>query len=514
MIIVLQIFIGLFIFYLVWTIIRKIVSAIIFFIKVIIDENSIRKVYRTIDFIVMDFMSKIGRAILFVGKIGSGKTTQQALFTHYATIDCWTETRKVCDDFRDEFTEIDFTLLNVEIEKLYDDYRLAMENDPEINYHFKNLFDVLADKYCDLLADRFIDDGVTRTYFYDAFYKYVFAYCRVKNNHFVVANTQVYSYITNNYALGFTGNMMSLKEMYDNESLYFDEYMVIVKDENSADPDDYYLNYQSIYKDDNGKHLFIRFIRHLFEGTVRFCTTDQDATGMVANQRKIMDTFIYVMGLKIKCERPTLTKFILNLKTFVRDFEQFYARFFKTKKKRDHYLNNNNNFKRFIKFLMKIQRYLYSKAMVEYTDRIYQDMAKKDGEIKEWDFAGHPSEYVVLNLGTNDATAIMLSSNKEEETETFRKKYLEFIKNIRSLNGADTWIVCALGSMDYYLYHDIVEIVEAYKKESRDTRISTFRYKKMAVMDPMGACAHPHLVTQQKMAKEIAEEIKRIEAMK
>jgi len=30
----------------------------------------------------------------------------------------------------------------------------------------------------------------------------------------------------------------------------------------------------------------------------------------------------------------------------------------------------------------------------------------------------------------------------------------------------------------------------------------------------MGACAHPHLITQQKMAKEIADEIKRIEAMK
>ena len=149
-----------------------------------------------------------------------------------------------------------------------------------------------------------------------------------------------------------------------------------------------------------------------------------------------------------------------------------------------------------------------------YTDRIYHDKEKKGGQASEWDFAGHPSEYVVLNLGTNDATAIMMSPNQDEETENFRKDYLEFVKTIRRLNGADTWIVCALGSMDYYLYHDVVEIVEAYKKESRDTRISTFRYKKMAATDPMGACAHPHLVTQQKMAKEIVEEIKRIEAMK
>ena len=148
-----------------------------------------------------------------------------------------------------------------------------------------------------------------------------------------------------------------------------------------------------------------------------------------------------------------------------------------------------------------------------YTDRIYHDKTGMSGEAEAWDFVGHPSKYVVLNLGTNDGTAIMLSLNQDEETENFRRDYLEFVKTIRRLNGPDTWIICALGSMDYYLYHDIVEIIEAYKKDSQDARISTFRYKKMAAMDPMGACAHPHFITQQKMAKEIVDEIKRIEAM-
>lgn len=149
-----------------------------------------------------------------------------------------------------------------------------------------------------------------------------------------------------------------------------------------------------------------------------------------------------------------------------------------------------------------------------YTDLVYHNAMKKSQEPEKWDFTGHPSDYVVLNLGTNDATAIMLSPEQEQksEIEAFYREYLAFIKEIRKLNGAGTWIICALGSMDYYLYYDIVQIVEKYKQESGDNAISCFRYKKMSVMDPIGACNHPHVITQQKMAKEIAEEIKRIEA--
>lgn len=148
-----------------------------------------------------------------------------------------------------------------------------------------------------------------------------------------------------------------------------------------------------------------------------------------------------------------------------------------------------------------------------YTDLIYHNSMIKQGEPEKWDFKEHPSDYIVINLGTNDATAIMLSEDQEKETKAFCCDYLDFVKEIRRLNGTNSWIICALGSMDYYLYHDIVQVIEKYKQASGDRAISCFRYKKMSVMDPIGACYHPHVITQQKMAREIAEEIKRIEAV-
>lgn len=360
-------------FWLIMTIILISVKTIIFFISLIVDEVRIKKWYQKIDYVVTDFISKIGYAILINGKIGSGKTTSQALITHYLTIDCLTKVQQVIQDFKDEYNELDFTLIDLEIETLYSQYLKAMEEDPTINYHFKNLFDVLADKYCDLLSEHKYDDGVNVKSFYDGFYDYIFAYTRLKNNHYVCANTKVYSYITHNYAMGYKSNYMSLKAMYDENSLYFDNYMVIVKDENSASPDDYYLNYHKIYKDDDGKHLFLRFIRHLFKGTVRFITTDQDATGMVANQRKILDTFVYVLGLKIVCDRPTLTKLLIFLRQCSYTWEKMFCKTFVPSNKQKIYLDNNNMFKKLRKMFIKIQSNIYSRALVKYEYRIYKE---------------------------------------------------------------------------------------------------------------------------------------------
>ena len=358
MIIVLKIIGYVFLFWLVMTGIYGVIETVIFFSSLIYDERSIKWYYRRIDYWVTDYIGKIGYAILIVGKIGSGKTTQQAMLSHFLTIDCYLKVKKVMDDFREEYIEIDYSMLNGEIEKLYRQYTSLMENDPEVQYHFKNLFDLLADKYVDINASHYNDDGVSLKKFYDEFYKYCFAYCRLKNNH---------------YVCGFESRMMALKEMYEEESLYFDEYMVICKDENSADPEDYYLNFKEVYKEDNGKHLFIRFIRHIFEGTVRFLTTDQDATGMVANQRKVMDTFIYVMGNQIVCDRPTLTKLIVKVKGIVKAIEKEYARLFVSKAKQKVYLENPNRFKKVIRFLKRQQAKVYSKSLIVYTNRIYKD---------------------------------------------------------------------------------------------------------------------------------------------
>lgn len=44
-----------------------------------------------------------------------------------------------------------------------------------------------------------------------------------------------------------------------------------------------------------------------------------------------------------------------------------------------------------------------------YTDLITQEKLGVTENFKSWDFAKHPTDYLVLNIGTNDATFVMLS---------------------------------------------------------------------------------------------------------
>lgn len=139
-----------------------------------------------------------------------------------------------------------------------------------------------------------------------------------------------------------------------------------------------------------------------------------------------------------------------------------------------------------------------------YTDRILEDRLGKK-EYQRWDFASNAPDYVVLNLGTNDATGIIGAADAEEEEKKFHREYYAFLKMLRECNGADTKMICALGSMDYYLYHHITEIVTQYRHDTGDDRITCFRYPKIDFMDPFGACAHPHVITHEKMAEALAE---------
>lgn len=152
--------------------------------------------------------------------------------------------------------------------------------------------------------------------------------------------------------------------------------------------------------------------------------------------------------------------------------------------------------------------------LYEYTDRIICDKLAggiKKAALEPYDFKGNPNDYVVLNLGTNDATGIGFSRDTAAEMAHFCAGYRNLIELIRRCNGGHTHIVCALGSLSYYLYSDIEKIVDAYRRETGDKNISCFRYLGVSPMDGFGACGHPSKITQEKMAKEIAGEIKRIE---
>ncbi len=146
--------------------------------------------------------------------------------------------------------------------------------------------------------------------------------------------------------------------------------------------------------------------------------------------------------------------------------------------------------------------------LYEYTDRVIEDLLKHEN-YERFDFAKNPNRVVVLNLGTNDGTGMFMSPDEKAELNNFKVKYKEFLRTIRRCNPK-AYIISALGTMNYYLLPEITQCVEEYQAESGDERIMFFRYRGMHPMDGLGACAHPSMPSQQKMAEQIAEVIKNI----
>ena len=139
-----------------------------------------------------------------------------------------------------------------------------------------------------------------------------------------------------------------------------------------------------------------------------------------------------------------------------------------------------------------------------YTDELYANDFNK--EKVEWDFTKNHNDVVVINLGTNDSNPIRFYREFEEieaMEKWFHIRYKEFIKQVRQLNGPDTYICCTLGSMDYYLYHHIKEVVNELKEEG-DKKICSFEYIPINMMfEGYGAAGHPSMKTHNRMAKEL-----------
>ena len=139
---------------------------------------------------------------------------------------------------------------------------------------------------------------------------------------------------------------------------------------------------------------------------------------------------------------------------------------------------------------------------------------KKFGKIPEkWNFTENKNDIVVINLGTNDANPIRFYRDFEEiegMEDWFRKRYKAFIKQVRELNGPQTYICCTLGPMDQYLYYIIREAVSELKQETGDERLITFQYVSINVMtEGYGAAGHPSLKTHTRMGHELASYIRK-----
>ncbi|MCR4634430.1 MAG: hypothetical protein K5648_09930 [Erysipelotrichaceae bacterium] len=142
----------------------------------------------------------------------------------------------------------------------------------------------------------------------------------------------------------------------------------------------------------------------------------------------------------------------------------------------------------------------------EYTDELY---AKKYGkENTKWDFEKYHNDIVVLNLGTNDANPIKFYQDMSKIArmeEWFHMRYKELVKKVRALNGPDTYIICSLGTIDYYLYHHIRDVVKELKEETGDEKLCCFEFIPLNMMfEGIGAAGHPSAKTHARMGKELA----------
>ncbi|MDF2941860.1 MAG: hydrolase family protein [Herbinix sp.] len=142
-----------------------------------------------------------------------------------------------------------------------------------------------------------------------------------------------------------------------------------------------------------------------------------------------------------------------------------------------------------------------------YADKLLEESQGEITTFTEWDFKQSKPDVIVLNLGTNDAAVIEFNGDISRGIQKFEEDYYHFMKMLRDKNGEEPWIICTLGSMDYYLFDNIAQVVERFCKENKDDKIRCFKYGRMRLLDGYGACGHPSLSTQIRMGQEIADYI-------
>lgn len=141
-----------------------------------------------------------------------------------------------------------------------------------------------------------------------------------------------------------------------------------------------------------------------------------------------------------------------------------------------------------------------------YTDRFHQCEGGMTASFEEWNFERFKPDAIIINLGTNDAFRVKASGNDPAEEKHFERRYKEFLYALRRLNGDRPVIGCTLGSMDYYLYDNILRAADEYKAETGDKRIFCYKFGGIFLWNEgIGALDHPSVKTHRRMGRELAE---------
>ena len=123
-----------------------------------------------------------------------------------------------------------------------------------------------------------------------------------------------------------------------------------------------------------------------------------------------------------------------------------------------------------------------------------------------WDFASFIPDFIVINLGTNDASYTKGDSKKITE---YKDAYIAFLKDIRSKNP-DAHIICSLGIMGQDLYPAIESAVSEYQAETGDLKVTPLKFANQNMSDGIAADWHPSEKTHAKAAALLTAKIKEL----
>lgn len=147
---------------------------------------------------------------------------------------------------------------------------------------------------------------------------------------------------------------------------------------------------------------------------------------------------------------------------------------------------------------------------------VYKKFAKSWGSYDmfsvqelDWDFSQFQPDYIVINLGTNDAS---YTKGDKDKIQEYIDGYVDFLSTVRE-NNPKAHIICSLGVMGTDLYPAIEKSAAAYTEKTGDTNLSTFKF---TVQDGnkngYAADWHPTAASHDIAAAELTEYIKSLMA--
>lgn len=147
------------------------------------------------------------------------------------------------------------------------------------------------------------------------------------------------------------------------------------------------------------------------------------------------------------------------------------------------------------------------------------------GAFKPYAFSSWRPDAVIVNLGTNDASAFNQPAWKNLETgeifkqhvnpdgtyeeaslKRFQKAVTDFLALIRK-NNPDSHIIWAYGMLDYVLTLPITDAINSYRKQTGDSKVS-FLQLPATTDETVGARNHPGLLSHERSARLLIEYLK------